>query len=281
MQSYEDIQAVNFSSLKHIETSPLDYQWALEHPREDTDALLRGRVMHCLTLEPGEFEARYMVAPNVQCSATTWKGVRCSRSALSFAEHCTQHGGEAEVGAWLSDHAGVEVVDEESFATLRRCVTAVWAHPDASKLLTGCRFEQVITWTDAATGLSCKGRLDAIGPGRVIDLKTTRDIARFASAAARLLYHAGLAWYLDGAIAAGVLEPGSRAYSIPVQTIGPPDVGALELRGADLDAGRDVYRRCLDTLASCLESGVWYGKYPALAPLELPRWAPGLEPEEV
>jgi exodeoxyribonuclease VIII len=259
MLKYESIKALNWSSLKEVSTSPRAYRWRQDHPREDTAALAMGRAVHCAILEPAEFAARYIVRP-------------------------ADIDGRTKAGkAWLDDAraSGREVLTADQGETVEECVASVRAHHDVAELLEGCATEQVVTWTDPGTGVACKGRLDALTPRTVIDLKTTRELARFEQDAARLLYHAQVAWYLDGARAAGVVDDDARAWIVAVETVGPFDCGPLEVAGADLDAGREVYRRLLDTWVSCRETGEWYGRIPVGRRLELPRWAPGFEPEEV
>ena len=280
-EEYESINALNWSSLKHMAVSPMAYRWALDHPRKDTPALLLGRAVHCAVLEPEVYRDRYLVPEEKRCATTKKDGERCSHSALPFADHCGVHKGQAEADAFAADHPGVEVLTADQGETVEACVASVRAHHDVSDLLEGCTTEQVVTWTDPGTGVACKGRIDALTPRTVIDLKTTRELARFEQDAARLLYHAQVAWYLDGARAAGVVDPSARAWIVAVETVGPYDCGPLEVAGADLDAGREVYRRLLDTWVSCRDTGDWYGRIPVGRRLELPRWAPGFEPEEV
>ncbi|MFA5154787.1 MAG: PD-(D/E)XK nuclease-like domain-containing protein, partial [Clostridia bacterium] len=197
MLKYESIKALNWSSLKEVATSPRAYRWRQDHPREDTAALAMGRAVHCAILEPAEFEERYIVRPD---------GVDLRTK---------------EGKAWRTDAeaSGREILTAEQGETVEECVASVGAHPDVAGLLEGCLVEQVVTWTDPATGVECKGRLDALTRRQVIDLKTTRELVRFESDAARLLYHGQLAWYLDGARAAGVVDPDAKAWIVAVETV--------------------------------------------------------------
>jgi hypothetical protein len=251
---YEAIKALNWSSLKDLATSPRAYRCRQDHPREDTAALSLGRAVHAAILEPAEFEKRYIIRP-------------------------ADLDGRTKAGkTWLDDAraSGLEVLTTEQGETVAACVASVRSHHDVAELLIGTSTEQVITWADSDTGVACKGRLDALTLRTVVDLKTTRELARFEFDAARLLYHAQVAWYLDGGIAAGALDADARAWIVVVETVGPFDCGPLEVAGADLVAGREVYRRLLDTWVSCHETGDWYGRIPVRRRLELPRWALGM-----
>lgn len=281
MTRYEDITAINWSALKRMMVSPLAYKDHEETPDEDTPAKLLGRATHCAVLEPEWFAERYVVPELLECAATTKKGDPCSHYALPFAEHCGVHGGQGEADTYRLNHPGVEVLTAEQGETVERCAAAVRAHHDAAEKLAGLQTEQVVTWTDPETGVACKGRLDGVARDRVVDLKTCRELARFPSDAASKAYHGQLAWYLDGARAAGVVDDDARAWLVVVETAPPYDVGALEVAGAELEAGRNLYRQLLAEWTSCRETGVWYGRYPTATRLELPRWAPGMQAEEI
>jgi hypothetical protein len=167
--------------------------------------MLLGRATHCAVLEPLKFDQRYIIRQR-------------------------DVDGRTKAGkAWLStvEPSGLEVLTNVDAATVWVCREAVMAHEAAAQLLAlAYAREFPIEWVDPPTGVRCKGRLDALlgglGHHGVVDLKTTsRGLGAFPHEAARLMYHGQMAWYLDGAIAAGELEPGARAYIIAVETTGP------------------------------------------------------------
>ena len=63
-QLYSQIEAMNWSRLKVIDKSPLAFQWALRHPREETEAMAFGTAFHLALLEPELFQESYVVAPD-------------------------------------------------------------------------------------------------------------------------------------------------------------------------------------------------------------------------
>lgn len=250
--NYASINAVNWSTLSVLDSSPLHYRYALEHPREDTDALQFGRAVHCLILEPDLYRERYAV----------WAG----------ADRRTRAGKEQ----WLAFE------DELGDRTVLSCDTADAAHAAASAvldapgvrdLLLGASVEHTIQWTDPVTRIDCKGRLDAItADGRVLDIKTTRHLLprRFASAAAALRYHGQLAFYHDGA---GCTDSNAPVI-IAVESQPPHDVAIYDC-GLWLVPGRALYRRLLDRLAECRRADKWPGMVPEPMVLDLPAWAYG------
>lgn len=253
MDKYESIKALNWSSLKHLTSSPLLYAWRQEHPQPDSAAMALGRAVHCAVLEPDTFGSRYIVRP-AGLDGRTKKGK-----------------------AWAAEarERGLEVLGADEGATVTLCSTAVHDHDAARGLLEGCLYEQAITW--ALDGVACKGRLDALDRGSVVDLKTCRDMGAFARDFARMSYHGQLAWYLDGARLAGAVDDDARAYVVAVETCEPYDVAAFVLPADVVEMGRALYRSLFELWVSCRDADCWPGRHPALTPLELPRWAMGAD----
>lgn len=251
MTPYAEINAFNWSSLKEMANSPLHYQWRQSHPREDTDSLLLGRAVHCLILEPDRFDHRYLVRP---------EGL---------------DGRTKEGKAWLSDarSSGLEILTADQGEIARICATEVGNHPVCADLLRGTRREEVMAWTDPDTRIGCKGRIDAIAPDRLIDVKTVRDLGRIERDSYDLLYHAQLAWYLEGAVVSGLLTDDADVYVIPVETTPPYDCGVLRVPPYVLEEGDRVWKRLLGLWIACRDAGIWPGRYPSIGTLDLPRWA--------
>jgi exodeoxyribonuclease VIII len=254
--TYAAIKAMNWSTLKRMEV-PLGYRWAADHPDDrDTPAMLLGRAIHCMVLEPEEFDGRYYSPQKRQCEEIIKGGKQCSRNAVPGDVFCKQHGGSEKMCAR-------EILTPAQLETVVRCAGAVEAHPEAYRLLEGCQTEVTAQWkTD---GVWCKARIDALHPRRVIDLKTTRDMQWFQRDCAQMLYHGQLAWYTN---------------IIAVETAPPYDVGVFHVGDEALAAGRRLYTELLDTWRACTEMGKWPGRYPGIEDLRLPRWAAGVEESE-
>jgi len=58
---YAAIRAVNISSLKYLEQSPLLYRYRMANPEPRKQAFLIGGAFHCAVLEPDLFDKRYAV----------------------------------------------------------------------------------------------------------------------------------------------------------------------------------------------------------------------------
>ena len=243
---YEALPGVNWSRLKLLRASPYHYRYA--PPKGTTTAMLFGRAVHTLVLEPECFAAEYSV----------WDGPRRGRAWTEYRDA----------------HSDTTIMTRAEADRAQSCADAVLSCDRATDLLLAGASEEPITWTDAETGRACKGRPDHAG-GRTIDLKTTAvfEPRRFASLAARLGYHCQLAFYDDGRYAVGHEINGDPAL-IVVQSDPPHDVVVYDAGPDVIEAGRREYRRLLRLLIHCEQSDDWPGVARGQAVrLCLPEWA--------
>lgn len=255
--SYDDTPGLNWSTLKHMATSPRLLRWRVDHPRPDTPALTRGRAIHCAVLEPERWASEYVPLP-------------------VFPDGRTKAGKAAKAAFMECVKPGVEVLSASEHELAERCAEAVRSHPAAAELLRGGRTEETVTWVDPVEEIACKGRLDWIGPAGILDVKTTRheSIRLIASDCARYLYHGQLAWYHDGARAARLIPPDAEPpHVIFVQTCEPYDVVPARLSEDDLLRGRGLYRDLLSRYVECVAADWWPGMEPGVLDLALPGWA--------
>lgn len=260
---------VNISTLRHILISPRRYLHALANPPADTEALLLGRLIHCFAYESAAVPQRYVVSPrfNAACNDDT-------AIAKGYA------GGKQAKAEWEASVGTREVVTAEMYARAEAVNAALKRDSTCAPFLIGGLSEHAIEWTDPITGIECRGRLDHYNDEQVSDLKSCRSLDSFERDAARLLYHAKITWYHDGAILAGL--PVSVAPSfVAVESFAPHDCAVFDLDEAAMTAGRKLYRRALDTLARCRETGSWPGYVESgRRTLTLPAWAESSDDEE-
>lgn len=256
VSEYEAIKAINWSSLKHIGTSPLEYRWRLAHPEPRKPAFVFGGAVHCAVLEPEKFDSRYAV----------YDGIRRGK----------------DWEAWKAIHPGVESLKPDEYDRVQEIAVALRFDGLAAKLLAGGRCEEALTWSDDDTGLACKGRVDYIRPDCVIDLKTTRDPAprKFERAAASYGYAGQVAFYHDGATARHLIDGRTMPFIVSVQTKAPYDVVSYQLDAEALDIGRAQYKSLLRQLVDCTAADYWPGVAPELQKLRLPHWAAGQQIEQ-
>ena len=242
--AYRAIPAVNWSSLKHLDASPLHYRHALTHPTEDTNRLLLGRAVHTAVLEPDEFPLRYAVYEGAVRRGKDWD-------------------------AFQAANMDKDILKADEY---RMCLTvrdAVRAKAEAATLLMG-ESEVVRQWTDEATGIPCKARLDHVMPElALVDLKTTKstDEHEFTNSAARFLYHGQLAFYRRAAGMGNI-----PVYIIAVEIDPPHDVAVYQVAEWALDAGEAKVTELLALLRFCQDNDTWPGRYNSVRELGLPAW---------
>ena len=246
MSEYENIKAVNKSTLWEMRKSPLHY-WHLIHdtPKEDTTAMKFGRAIHAYLLDHVEFSARYAVAP--ECDRRTKEG--------------------KAIWAELME-SGKEVISAADMEAIQRM--EVEFEPVRKKWLTDVQTELPLVWTDDATGVECKGRLDALSSEWIIDYKTTTDASTnaFTREAIRYGYDLQAAMYMDAARANGYNPKGF--IFIAQEKSAPYLINVIRAGDAFLDRGRWIMMDLLQKYKECRDSDTWpgYGENELI----LPEW---------
>lgn len=245
---YQQIAGVNWSSLKHLLKSPMHYLFNKSQPPKDTQTLMEGRVAHTAILEPDRLPLDYAVF-----SGPTRRG--------------------AEWEAFKAANAGRTIVKTVEYMEALCLRDAVRGHRIASSYLSGGEAERTITWTDEATGLVCKGRVDYLRADGIVDLKTaaTLDERHFGNTFHNLGYHMQLAFYVRGLKALGMADPVVRL--VAVEKPDPHDVAPFVVDPGVIATGDEKVGELLATLKECQRTKKWPGRYPAETTLFLPGWA--------
>lgn len=257
MSIYNEIDALNWSTLKLIEISPAYAKNAYDHPEEIIykPAFLTGRVVHTAILEPDEFNIRYIVQPD-------FGDMRTKKAKLSKAE-------------WLEDiDTDSEIITANDSDMAWRCAEAISKNEHAMRLLDGAKFENIVTWGDS--GVKCKGRVDAQS-ARITDLKTTRrnTLEEVLRDAATFNYHAQLAWYHDGAVRAGLIDGKVLPATIFIHGSHKSnfiDIVVLEMIGSTYESGRAKYKKLLSQYIACNATNWWPGMAERPVFWTLPEW---------
>jgi hypothetical protein len=254
---YAAAEGVNISTLLALTISPKHYGYELLRQRPDTAAMKVGRAVHTAVLEPMRFLRDYALS-----AFPDWR----TKAAREWRD-----GQEA---------TGKTVLTEAQYRLAERMHEAARAHPIAARYIATGAPEESIFWTDPRTGLRCKGRIDLLNSS-IVDLKTTRHASPrlFARDAARLYYHARLAWYQDGVrIVTGKELP---VHIIAIENVEPHDVMVYRVGDEALELGRRLCESLTDTLQMCRASGRWPGvaEEEELS-LVLPAWVSAGEDED-
>lgn len=253
-EQYAAIEAVNWSTLKELQKSPLAYKHRLTTQLADRDAFRLGRATHTAVLEPHKFEHEYVL----------WTGGRRAGKAWDEFEETAARSGKTVLTA----------AQHEQALAIR---DAVRGHHIAGRYLEHGVAEFVIQWDHEQTGIPLKGRVDWIhGSGAMktlVDLKTSRsatDLRMFSASAWRLGYYHQLAFYR--AIMRGWSGEDLPCIIIAVEPTAPHDVAVYRLSEDALwAAGQDV-DELLNKLAACRALDQWPGACEAEIELDAPAW---------
>lgn len=254
---YEEISALNWSTLKHLATSAKLLRYRQDNPEPDRDVFRYGRAFHMALLEPEKFARHYICEPD-------------------FGDQRYKENKEKKK-AWVADvDPTSERLSAKEHYLLLKMTESVRQHPTARELIRAAEPEKILQWVDPSTGIKCKARVDCMGV-RVSDAKSTlcTTLTKLSAEAARFLYHGQLAWYHDGAIESGFLAPDAPPpCEIAVQKCEPYDVVVLEMYADDMLRGRSLWHSLIERYADCQAAQWWPGLAPEPVGMNLPKWAP-------
>lgn len=247
-----------------------------ENIDEPTDEMTFGRYKHSVIFDgPDAAAERFVVAP---ARGGTGRGAGTLIDRRSSKKRWDDFVGSLNGREW---------VRPELAANVPAMLEALAAHHEAGPLLfprEDGKNEVSIWWTDAATGVRLRCRLDRLvwldDVPHTPDLKTTEDASDFAVArtSARFAYHMKAAMYLDALEVAF----GKRGVMplIFVETNAHPCVNVKWCETTDAPHGRPIeigrmqYRRIIREIQECQASGDWREPFERTrgAPLTLPGW---------
>lgn len=250
---YHASGAVSKSVLDMIHKSPAYYKYCIDNPREQTDSMLLGSVVHKLVLEPADFTAEFAVCP--ECDRRTKDG-RAAYTAFLDA---------------LGD--GLTAVPAATYETAMAMARAVKAHPVAARLLTDGKAEESYFWEQ--DGIKCSCRPDWLrNDGLVVDLKTTKDASPegFQKSAYNFRYHVQAWWYIHGLRLLGI--DATEFIFIAVESAAPYTVSVYAADDLFFKLGEIEAMQDFETYKECMKSENWYGyeKEPEIHSLSVPDW---------
>ena len=220
---------------------------------KQTAAMSLGSLIHCAVLEPAELEARYAPADLGRWDTRT----------AAFKE------AQAAAGAR-------ELVKRADWDNALAVRDAVAAHPVARELLgPGLLVERSLFWTDAETGLACRGRVDAYRPdwGVMADLKSADDasLSGVRKAVEKYRYDLQEAMYRAGYEAITGAAP-DAFFFIFVESEAPNLIRVAELDPEDVECATAELRSLLARWAECERTGDWPGYAPSIERIRLSDW---------
>lgn len=204
-------------------------------------AILFGKALHCLILEPDQFKSRYVIAEKVDRRTSAGK----------------------EYWAGLEKFKGSrEIIDEHQYHEICMARDSVLSDKDASEFIKGASYESSIFWNDKDTDVPCKARPDILHHNMIVDLKTTEDASEdaFRYSIKKYGYHVQAAMQLDGYNA--INNTNHNNFVIIAVEKSPPYAVAVYLMHEEaIEKGRILYKSALERFRECLDDNVW-ASYP-------------------
>lgn len=262
-EEYARMEGMNMSRLKELGRSAQHYQHRLHHPKE-SKALRLGKAAHCAVLEPTRFGSEFAV-----WERRTSNGNMAPRNGQYWDK-------------FQADHAGLEIISADEYATAIAMQQSVRSNPDAMRYLAEGDAEFTMQWE--AFGHRCKGRGDwrtrdpreGFRP-TIAGLKSARDCRpfQFGRQAAQLGYHLAWAFYFDGFKTLTGEMP--KMVEIVVESDAPHAVVVYVIPDEVIQLGCEEYIELLSKLDEFEHANAWPGPAPGEQILTLPAYVYGKE----
>jgi len=261
-EEYVAIDAINNSGLKTFHLTPAHYKEHKDHQKPSTGNFLIGQAVHCLAMEPGNFNKEFIRSKFDAYNSNESKAWLASANELGMKVLGTKVG--------IDPHWNPSEWD-----LVHLIADALLEHPIAGPLLDGIA-ERTLIWIDKETGELCKARTDNYSEGHamLVDLKTAIDasFSGFTKAINNFGYYRQNAWYMDGAEACGMDV--SNGFTFVVIEKAPPwAIGIYRLDDEWIRTGQVMNRHDLIQFKKQRELDEWPAYSDEIRDLPMPAYA--------
>lgn len=239
-------------------------------PEQPTPAKILGTAIHAIILEPDLFTSGYVANPGIERRSNA---------------------GKAEYAAFVAEHKGKIILEDEGYQACLRIRDAVHKHPLAAGLLRAPGKSEQSFWAlDPDTGELIKCRYDRLqdGGGVALDVKSTEDAspAGFGKSVWNYRYFLQPPWYFDVLDILYGETPKHWAF-LAFEKDPPYAIGVYYATPEQMELGREFARRDFLRIVGLKRkhaeaikagderalAGIWhdYGVEPL--PVEFPTWA--------
>lgn len=251
---HADFSAVSCSMLKVFAESRREYEAryitrTIVSP-PPSDSMQLGSLAHAMLLEPSAM-VEFVPIPDAVL-AVDKNGVK-SRKGKAW-------------DAFEAANANKTLLKIDEYNAAQQMIDAVRAKCGPWFASPNGKAEHEIRWTDEATGLPCKAKIDYLMPGFIFDFKTAKSSTpkSFRSSVRNFQYDLQESHYTAGVKAVTGIDPRflfvvvksepphqCRVYETPENDNAPP------WSRIDKETARMNYRQALRELAACYASGDW------------------------
>lgn len=239
---YHSGPGISKSGLDHIAHCPSSLPWSREAPvdQEKLKAMDFGTALHCLLLEPEEFDKQFIVAPKFNLRTNA---------------------GKEEWENFQLEHDDKIIMTAEEWRQLQIMLGSVNAHPTARWIFEQAGVNEAsIYWTDDETGELCRVRPDRILTDHhiIVDVKTVAGIDQFYWHAVDFRYFVQDAMYSAGYESHFGVRPSFWFLAVSTKVnCGRYPVMVYELKADMKTKGEEEFRRCLEIYRRCRTEDDW------------------------
>ena len=209
-------------------------------PREQTESLALGSLIHCLTLDPDSFAREFLILPELNLRTKEGREIRDSI---------------------LKENPGKTIIKQETLQVAHEMVASILRTSRAVDLLKGLKKELAYFWTCPYSGLPLRAKADAIGAS-LVELKTVMSARKddFEKQVDNLNYDLALWHYVTGAKIQpefGALEGG--VWFIAIEKEPPYVCEVYEAHESVLEVGQAKWLDAIDKISDGVFKNYWPG----------------------
>ncbi|GHE35134.1 PD-(D/E)XK nuclease-like domain-containing protein [Sphingobacterium griseoflavum] len=240
---------LSYSSLSNFRKSPKHFVNYKLFGTDDTDSILLGKVLHCLVLEPQNFDKTYAIAPE------------CDRRTKD---------GKATYNAFLESSKDKTVVSNSIYTSAVEMAISVLSNEQSKALLDSALFkEKRVDWE--RHGFKFLSFLDAEGEDYVVDLKSMPD-ADPKKVQREILSRC---LWLQGGMYLEAIDQDKDYYIIAVDKKG--NVSVHLLMKSLIEYGKSEFKRLCGDFEDCLSTNSWlksyeYRSHNGIYPIDKPQY---------
>lgn len=257
--SYDDyhnfglkLKALRSSFLKPLKKSPAHLRYSLDTPREETEALRQGKLIHLAFENPEKFMDSYKIEPVFEGYTKDGK--------LTTSLLCTEV--KEKRAQWMFENQGNLIISNQDATMITGMIKSLLNHKLAKNLLKNGIRETSGFVKDPETGVMLQFRPDFIHEsGYVVDYKSTRDASEQAFTPQIFSDH-GYQYILNCAHYAYCgkllgLQRSDCFTIIAIEKTPPYALNIFALGEAHLDVGERWRKKLTQIYAECLSSNKW------------------------
>lgn len=248
---YSKMEGLSKSAMDKIKISPAHYKASLEEPEKQTDALRFGSLLHCLVLEPKNYERDFAIEPIVNKRTNEGKDI---------------------LQQFYNENINKTIISQEQYDLALKLKESIFKHSIAKKLLEAKGDTEISLFWER-NGVKLKARPDKIVDDILIDLKTTTNASpdEFYKNANKYGYEMQAFNYLDG-YENCYGKKASGFIFITVEKDPPYAVCVYKASENFLRIGKIEVDACIDKFAECEKENKWEGYPEIIYELDVPAW---------